>query len=247
MDGTTEPVVAVVGHPIAGNPSQFALERALKALELEWRVLSFDVAPDRLTTALDGGDALGLRGLLIDTNIADLASDWYRQIDPDAEDIDCLYRDPDGRLTGCNAEGDWISHRIASHRQSLGRELQNCIWLGERNEKLDPRDEACSFSEFTTLPDPDLVAEADLIFIAAIEDDAADFEIEDWPQGDATTLIVDLTRGHPGLRRIAGLGFPIVSAEQRRIGMLAAAFKRWTGTEPPSDVIRDAIEEYLAV
>ena len=36
MDGTTEPIIAVLGHPIAGNPSQLALERAFAAMKLEY-------------------------------------------------------------------------------------------------------------------------------------------------------------------------------------------------------------------
>jgi hypothetical protein len=79
MDGTTEPVVAVIGHPIAGNPSQFALERALSAMELEWRVLSFDVEPDKIAVALDGIEVLGICGVLIDSTLSQAASHWYRQ------------------------------------------------------------------------------------------------------------------------------------------------------------------------
>ena len=38
MEGTTEPILVVIGNPIAGNPMQFAIERSLRALELDWRV-----------------------------------------------------------------------------------------------------------------------------------------------------------------------------------------------------------------
>ena len=61
MDGTTEPIIAVIGHPIAGNPSQLALERALRAMDLDWRVLSFDVKPDDM---LDEGTRSRYRAVL---------------------------------------------------------------------------------------------------------------------------------------------------------------------------------------
>ena len=54
MDGTTEPIIAVLGHPIAGNPSQFAFESALQSMELDWRVVSFDVSPEDIPAALQG-------------------------------------------------------------------------------------------------------------------------------------------------------------------------------------------------
>ncbi|WP_164103915.1 hypothetical protein [Candidatus Laterigemmans baculatus] len=59
------PLLGVVGHPIAGNPMQFAMERALAAANLEWRFLSFDVPPERLAAAVAGVDALGFRGLAV--------------------------------------------------------------------------------------------------------------------------------------------------------------------------------------
>ena len=77
MDGTTEPIIAVIGHPIAGNPSQFAIERALAALELEWRVLSFDVHPDHIAAALEGFKVTGIAGVMIDPSVRPIAANWY--------------------------------------------------------------------------------------------------------------------------------------------------------------------------
>ena len=76
MDRTTEPVIAVLGHPIAGNASQFALERAFAAMQLDWRVLSFDVKSANLQMALDGLDVLGVEGVLIDPSLSDAARQW---------------------------------------------------------------------------------------------------------------------------------------------------------------------------
>jgi hypothetical protein len=78
MDRTTEPVIAVLGHPIAGNASQFALERAFAAMKLDWRVLSFDVEASKLHVALDGLDVLGVEGVLIDPSLSEAANIWAR-------------------------------------------------------------------------------------------------------------------------------------------------------------------------
>ncbi len=82
MDRTTEPVIAVLGHPIAGNATQFALERAFATMQIDWRVLSFDVEPSKLHLALDGLDVLGVEGVLIDPSLSDAAKLWARTKSP---------------------------------------------------------------------------------------------------------------------------------------------------------------------
>ena len=62
MDASTEPIIAVIGHPIAGNPSQFAVERALQSMDFDWRVLSFDVLPEDVASALEGFAVTGIAG-----------------------------------------------------------------------------------------------------------------------------------------------------------------------------------------
>ncbi len=84
MDRTTEPVIAVLGHPIAGNATQFALERAFAAMQIDWRVLSFDVQPATLHLALEGLDVLGFEGVLIDPSLSDAAKLWARTKSPHA-------------------------------------------------------------------------------------------------------------------------------------------------------------------
>lgn len=77
MDEATEPLIAVIGHPIAGHPAQFALERAFEHLDLDYRVASFDVAPDRLATAVDGIEVLRFRGAYLDDSVRPALADWH--------------------------------------------------------------------------------------------------------------------------------------------------------------------------
>jgi shikimate dehydrogenase len=58
-------VVAVLASPAAGNPSQYLFERAFAAAGLDWRMITCDVAPGRLTEAIGGAAALGFRGCLV--------------------------------------------------------------------------------------------------------------------------------------------------------------------------------------
>src|SRR5687767_115370 len=51
-----------MGQPIAGNPTQFMMERAFEANGLDWRYLTFEVPPELLPDAVRGMKAMGFRG-----------------------------------------------------------------------------------------------------------------------------------------------------------------------------------------
>jgi hypothetical protein len=97
------------------------------------------------------------------------------------------------------------------------------------------------------LPDPDLVAHAHLIVIAENSNGPVGLEVEDWPADDGSTLVLDLTEGHPDQPAIKQLGYRVVTRLDRRIGTLQGCLQRWTGKTPSKEVIQDAIEEYLGV
>ncbi|MCG8649503.1 MAG: hypothetical protein MI861_06710 [Pirellulales bacterium] len=246
MDGTTEPLLAVIGHPIAGNPSQFALERALKAMDLDWRVVSFDVPPDKVSKALEGADVLGIRGVLIDATVTGAATDWYRQRVSNAARIDCLFRDEEGGFAGHNEQQDWLAGTIEQFGQMLGREIGCRVWLGDRDQALISV-EGFSEDKHQVPPDPDEISEADLIVISDVDGEPAVLDVDDWPACEDRCLVIDLTDDHPQCKAIEALGYQLVTGQQRRIGVLAQALRRWTGCDPALEVIHDAIEEYLAV
>ena len=249
MDGTTEPVVAVIGHPIAGNPSQFALERAFSAMELEWRVLSFDVAPDKIAVALDGIDVLGIRGVLIGSELSQAATHWYQAQDPEGEGqwIDCLVRGEDNRLHGYHEQRDWIAEFTTAYIDKVGHELETRLWLGDFDPASKVSPVGFPADPMLRPPLPDEVAEADLIVISDMDGQPALLESDDWPPSDSRALVIDLTEGHPELATIRELGYHVLSCPQRRIGTLLNCLQRWTGSKPSREVVHDAIEEYLAV
>ncbi len=247
MDGTTEPVVAVIGHPIAGNPSQFAFERALRAMEFEWRVLSFDVSPETVAAALDGAEALGFRGVFIDPSVADAATLWCRTRQPEADRIDCLFREQRGPFQGENEQRAWIADAVRLHSEKLGREIQRRIFLGEQVDASLISREADSNDPTSAPPDPDEIAEADIVFVSGSAGGPVPLEVDEWIPSGGGTLVVDLSDGHPEIAKIQDLGYQVLSLQQRRIGTLARCLQRWTGSDPASDVIHDAIEEYMAV
>jgi shikimate dehydrogenase len=61
----TEPVQEVVcclGQPVAGNPTQYMMEKAFYAANLDWRYLTCEVPPEKLDDAMRGLRALGFKG-----------------------------------------------------------------------------------------------------------------------------------------------------------------------------------------
>jgi shikimate dehydrogenase len=55
-------IVCCMGRPVAGNPTQFMMEKAFAAAGLDWRYLTLEVAPEALADAVRGIRAIGFRG-----------------------------------------------------------------------------------------------------------------------------------------------------------------------------------------
>ena len=51
-----------MGQPVAGNPTEFMMERAFVAAQLDWRYLTCEVPPENLASAVQGMRAMGFRG-----------------------------------------------------------------------------------------------------------------------------------------------------------------------------------------
>ncbi|MCA9132951.1 MAG: hypothetical protein KDA45_07340 [Planctomycetales bacterium] len=54
MQPTTQPILCCLGDKVAGQPTQFMLERAIAATQLDWRVITVEVAQDDLPAAITG-------------------------------------------------------------------------------------------------------------------------------------------------------------------------------------------------
>lgn len=66
--------LCLVGDHVAGDPSHFMIERALGAMGVEWRFLSFQPSEERIGDALAGLDALGFRGVRLRGALQDAAA-----------------------------------------------------------------------------------------------------------------------------------------------------------------------------
>ena len=61
-DKPIQDIVSCMGKPVAGNPTQFMMERAFQDSELDWRYLTLEVPAERLADAMAGFRAMAFRG-----------------------------------------------------------------------------------------------------------------------------------------------------------------------------------------
>ena len=61
-DLSLQPILALLGQPVAGNPTQYMAEKVFAQHELDWRYLTLEVAPEDLGDAVRGIRALGFTG-----------------------------------------------------------------------------------------------------------------------------------------------------------------------------------------
>src|SRR5262249_9729187 len=107
MSQPLQEIVVLFGQPVAGNPTQYMLEKAFAQAGLDWRYLTLEVSPENLPDAIHGFRAMGFRGanLTIPHKVAvipllDELSDAARRIGA----VNCIARDGD-KLRGENADG----------------------------------------------------------------------------------------------------------------------------------------------
>jgi shikimate dehydrogenase len=106
-DSPIEEIVCCMGQPVAGNPTQFMIERAFAAAGLEWRYLTLEVAPEDLGDAVRGMRAMGFRGgnFTIPHKVAVI--EYLDRLSDAAElmgAVNCVVREDDA-LVGENTDG----------------------------------------------------------------------------------------------------------------------------------------------
>lgn len=263
------PLLGIIGHEIAGNPTQFAMERVLAAAGLEWRFLSFAVAPERLEEAVRGIDALGFRGLAVAPSHSELVSSLLTEKAPSCELsnwTDVIVRGSDGQLVGHNviaqALVDWLgkenladgtavvlgntSKSLAMARLLLGQGLRDVLLRDAKPSADDDR--------FRTgnLAGEDC-ASCRILIRASVSDeklDAASITESQLDQLPAECAIVDLATcagTSPMLRYAASRGLKVLSAIDLMVIRSSIAFQMWTGMEPDQALLREAFEEYLEI
>lgn len=100
-------VCCLMGDPVAGNPTQYMLEKAFDAARLEWRFLTFEVPPLEFEGALRGARIFGFHGIMLAPPHRSRVLPYLEQLGDAARisgQVNCIKQE-EGQLHGFNTEG----------------------------------------------------------------------------------------------------------------------------------------------
>jgi shikimate dehydrogenase len=107
MHSSLQETTFLFGQPVAGNPTQFMMERAFAAAGLDWRYLTLEIPPDRLGDAVRGARAMGFRGGNVTMPHKVTVIEYLDELTEAAglmQAVNCIHN-RDGRLIGENTDG----------------------------------------------------------------------------------------------------------------------------------------------
>jgi len=105
LDSSLQSIVALIGLPVAGEPSQFLFERAFAHHNLDWRFLTLSVTPEELTDAVSGMKSLGFVGGRLAPPHEEEGAALLDRLDPIAEMVGAAdaFRREEDELVGFHA------------------------------------------------------------------------------------------------------------------------------------------------
>lgn len=127
--GSLQEIVCCMGQPVAGNPTQFMMERAFVAAGLDWRYLTLEVPPENLEAALGGLRAMGFKGgnFTIPHKVAVIPHlDGLSEAAELMGAVNCINRE-DCKLIGENTDGKGF---VQSLREVTDPEGKKIVVLG---------------------------------------------------------------------------------------------------------------------
>jgi shikimate dehydrogenase len=100
-------LVGVFGHPVAENPTILMQEAAFQAVKLNWRYLTIEVYPQDLGKAIEGLQAMNMRGINLTIPHKVEVLRFLDEVAPDAALIGAVntVRCDGGKLIGENTDG----------------------------------------------------------------------------------------------------------------------------------------------
>jgi shikimate dehydrogenase len=113
------------GQPVAGNPTQFMMERAFAAAGLDWRYLTLEIPPERLGDAVRGVRAMGFRGGNVTMPHKVAVIEYLDELTEGAglmQAVNCIHN-RDGRLIGENTDGKGFLQSLRTLTEPAGKKV----------------------------------------------------------------------------------------------------------------------------
>lgn len=268
-------IVAVLGCPAAGNPAQYLFERAIEAAGIDWRFVTFDVEPERIAEAIAGVAALGFRGCLLAGPLQEAAAGLVATLTPAATfsgGVSLIDRQPEG-LVGHMNEGRGVVEALRSHCDPASTQV--LILGGGPAARATALELALARCPGIVICDPQAErGEAAVTAINELEGAVATLlpwapaiEIPAAVGIVVSVLSADGSESLPGLTGLRGdmvvADLPLVPQPSPLIALAAAAgactidgleihaekkaidFQTWAGIKPDTDMLREALDEFL--
>ncbi len=276
-----QPIVSCMGQPVAGNPTQFMMERAFKQAGLDWRYLTLEVAPEGLADAVRGMRAMGFQGgnFTIPHKVAVIEHlDRLTQAAELMGAVNCVYRE-ENQLVGENTDGKGF---VQSLKQLIDPTGKVAVILGaggaaraiavevglagtaeitivnrtaERGQELVNllTDKASISAQFVPWEGDYQIDEGVDIVINATSIGLGDAQARvplDYETLRADMVVADVVFNPPQtilLQEAARRGCKPLDGLGMLVNQGVVGFQIWTGVDPDSTVMREALEEYLEV
>jgi len=262
-------IVALLGCPAAGDPSQYLFERAIEAAALDWRFVTCEVAATDAAAALAGVAALAFRGCLVSGSLREVALRHVATASPSATFAGAvnLIERREGRLLGHMTEGRGIVEAVRAHVDPASRVAVVC-GAGPRGRAVALELAAAGVGELL-IGDPDPARATALVESLPADTPA---RVIDWrpievpPQAGILVLTPsDAPAQAVGLRpdlvladavsagdrsplaaEAVAHGSCLVDAIEIHAAEMAIDFQMLSGVEADVDMLREALEEFFA-
>lgn len=113
----------LIANPAAGNPTHYLVEQAFAQAGLDWRFMTFEVAPEQLGDAMRGIRALGFHGVKVGEPFNETVIEHLDDLSDVARrsgSVNCVTANGE-RLVGDNTEGAALVGLLQQHINPVGR------------------------------------------------------------------------------------------------------------------------------
>jgi shikimate dehydrogenase len=124
-DAILQPILALLGYPVAANPTQYMMEKAFAHHGLDCRFLTLEVAPEQLADAVRGMRAMSFAGATCVDPHKQAVIPLLDRLTPSAElagAVNCIFREGN-QLVGDNTEGRGMVQSLARHMELAGKRV----------------------------------------------------------------------------------------------------------------------------
>jgi shikimate dehydrogenase len=280
-DSFLQDICCLFGQPVAGNPTQYMMEKAFAQAGLDWRYLSFEVPPESLGDAVRGMRAFGFRGGNVTRPHKVAVIEFLDRLSEAAAmmgAVNCIVRDED-ELVGENTDGKGFLQSLRGVTDPAGK-LVILLGAGGAARAIGVELALAGASKLTIVnrsPERGQALAEMLHQKAGVETEFVPWKDEYQVPADAQVLIQATSIGlnDPDARvpvRFGKISPGLVAAdvvfnppetrflcEAREhgctvldgLGMIvnqgAIGFKLWTGLDPDTTLMREAVEEFLSL